>query len=53
VIGTLQRVNWDIARAASEWGIPEDAVQAAIRYYDQHRAIFDAKLLLEAEEEDA
>jgi hypothetical protein len=46
-------VNWDVATAASEWGIPEEAVRAAISYYDQHRALFDAKLLLETEEEDA
>ena len=53
VIGTLQRLDWDVAKAASEWMIPEEAVLAAIRYYEQHRPLFDAKLLLEAEEEDA
>lgn len=53
VIGTLRRLNWAVAGAANEWVIPEEAVQAAIQYYEQHRPLFDAKLLLEAEEEDA
>jgi hypothetical protein len=33
-------------QAAADYGLPEDAVAAALAYYDRHRAVIDAWLLL-------
>ena len=46
VIAYLQGADWDTARTAAAYDIPEEAVQAAIRYYERHRALIDAHLLL-------
>ncbi len=51
VLGGLRRTNGDVAVTAREWGLSEYAVLAAIRYYERHRALFDAYFLL-IEEED-
>jgi len=40
----------DIAEAATGWGLTDDEVRAGIRYYERHRAIFDAFFLLQDEE---
>lgn len=40
-------VDPDIAEAAAAWGIPEEAVRAAIAFYRRHRAFIDARILLE------
>lgn len=49
-IGALDRTGGDEAAVAREWGISMQALRAAIRYYERHRALIDAKLLLEREE---
>jgi hypothetical protein len=38
-----------VAVAAHRWGVPESVVRIAMRYYDQHRALYDAHFLLEDE----
>lgn len=53
VLATLRRTGGDIATAMQEWRLSEDAVRAAIRYYERHRAIFDAFFLLQQEEDEA
>ena len=50
VLGVLQRTNGDVAATAREWQMPEDAVRAAIRYYERHKELFDAYFLLDEEE---
>jgi uncharacterized protein (DUF433 family) len=53
VLAALQGNKGDIARTAAEWHLPEDAVRAAIRYYERHRELFDAYFLLQREEYEA
>ena len=42
VLNSLRRTNGDIVDAAAEWGMPADAIRAAIRYYERHRELSDA-----------
>jgi hypothetical protein len=53
ILGVLQRTHGDIAETAREWQMPEEAVWAAIRYYERHKELFDAYVLLQKEEQDA
>lgn len=50
VIGALRRSHGDVAKIAREWNLSEEAVRAALGYYERHRALFDAFFLLEEEE---
>jgi len=45
LIGHL-RGGGGIAQTAAEYGLPEDAVVAAVAFYARHRPYIDAKLLL-------
>ena len=38
-----------IRAIAEGYEIPADAVRAALAYYDRHRAVIDARLLLNAD----
>jgi uncharacterized protein (DUF433 family) len=38
----------DVEQAAADYGIPGEAVRAALAYYARHKALIDAKLLLNA-----
>ena len=40
----------DVSMAAEEWDLPEEAIRAAIRYYELHRDLYDAYFLLQDEE---
>lgn len=42
----LQKVDSDSGRLAEEFGIPPEAVDAALAYYGRHRARIDARILL-------
>ena len=53
ILATLRRTKSNIAETAAEWGLSEDEVHAAQRYYERNRDIFDAFFLLQQEEEDA
>jgi len=44
IIGELESSGWDIAAVAAGYGIPEEAVRAAIAYYRRHQAEIDARL---------
>ena len=50
VLGTWRRTKGNLAATAKEWDISEAAVQAAVRYYEQHRTLFDAFFLIQEEE---
>jgi uncharacterized protein (DUF433 family) len=49
LIGYLRAVGGDIDRVASDYEIPREAVEAALAYYERHKALIDARLLLNAE----
>ena len=53
IVDFLLAKNWDVARAVQAYGASLAEIQAAIRYYDRHRDLIDAKLLLEEEESNA
>jgi uncharacterized protein (DUF433 family) len=40
----------DISTVASEYDVSEEAVKAAIAYYRRHRALIDARILLQNEQ---
>jgi uncharacterized protein (DUF433 family) len=40
----------DIAQVAEEWDMSEEAVRAAVAYYQQNRSLYDAYFLLQDEE---
>ncbi len=48
LIGYLCMVDEDPARVASDYRIPEEAVTAAVAYYQQHQAAIDARLAANA-----
>jgi hypothetical protein len=47
IIGYLRGA--DVAETARAYAVPEEAVRAAIAYYQRHREYIDAKLLLNDE----
>jgi len=49
IIAYLQGTDWDIAKVARDHEVSEDAVRAAIQYYEQNRELIDAELLLQDE----
>ena len=44
VIGDLHTTDGDIARTAWGYDVPEDAVRAAIAYYEQYGLLIDNRL---------
>ena len=38
----------DKAKVAAAYDLPEQAVEAAVQYYQRHRALIDARLALNA-----
>lgn len=48
VVAYLQMVGGDLDRVAEDYGLPHDAVQAALAYYRQHQELIDARLRLNA-----
>lgn len=53
VLASLQRTHGDFAETMADWQISESAVRAAVRYYERHRAVFDAFFLLQRETDEA
>ena len=53
ILASLQRSQGDIAEAMADWHVSEEEVRAAIRYYERHRAVFDAFFLLQREQDEA
>ena len=46
LIGHLRAVENDVDRVATDYELPREAVQAALAYYRRHKALIDARLLL-------
>lgn len=45
VIGQLRAEGRSVPRVAEDYGLPEEAVEAALAYYQQHRAVIDERLV--------
>lgn len=44
MIGQLRATDRDVPRVAKDYNIPLEAVEAALAYYEEHRAIIDDRL---------
>ena len=44
IVGQLRAEGRDVPRVAEDYGIPVEAVEAALAYYHEHRAIIDDRL---------
>jgi uncharacterized protein (DUF433 family) len=49
IIDYLQGRDWDIERTKADWDLSDADVRAAIRYYERHRDLIEARILLEIE----
>lgn len=52
LIGCLRLNGDDVEQTATEYGLPREAVEAAIAYYHRHQAVIDARLTLRASFDD-
>jgi uncharacterized protein (DUF433 family) len=48
IIGHWYAVGQQAEYVADDYGIPQEAVEAALAYYDRHRALIDARLRMNA-----
>ncbi len=48
LIAHFHAVGGDKAKVAAAYDLPEQAVEAALRYYERHRTLIDARLALNA-----
>jgi len=46
LVGYLRANGNDVAAAAADYDLPVESVNAALLYYDRHRAVIDARLAL-------
>ena len=44
LIEYVHAAHGDIARTAAAYEIPQEAVEAAVAYYEQHRILIDARI---------
>ncbi len=49
LIGHLDVVDGDVDQVAHDYGIPHEAVDAALAYYERHKPSLDARLALNRE----
>ncbi|HEY7033218.1 MAG TPA: hypothetical protein VH482_17900 [Thermomicrobiales bacterium] len=47
VIRELQLQDWDVEAVAAAFQLPVEAVRAATAYYERHKDLFDARILVE------
>jgi uncharacterized protein (DUF433 family) len=48
LVGYLEAVHGDVGQVAHDYGLPQDAVQAALAYYEAHRDFIDDRLAANA-----
>jgi uncharacterized protein (DUF433 family) len=48
LVGYLEAVHGDVARVAHDYGLPLNAVEAALAYYEAHRDFIDDRLAANA-----
>ena len=53
IADALRRNGNDVASAARRWNVSDEEARAALRYYERHRALFDAFFLLQVEVDSA
>jgi uncharacterized protein (DUF433 family) len=44
LVGHMNAVHGQVAQVAEDYDLPYEAVEAALAYYDRHRAAIDARL---------
>jgi uncharacterized protein (DUF433 family) len=44
LVDALVAADHDLARVARDYELPEEAVRAAVAFYDRHRAAIDARI---------
>ncbi len=49
LIGHFDVVEGDVDQVAHDYGVPREAVDAALAYYERHKASIDARLVLNRE----
>jgi len=49
LIGHIDVVDGDVDQVARDYGVPREAVDAALAYYQRHKASIDARLVLNRE----
>ena len=47
IVRALRSRGGDVNETAADWEMPEEAVRAAIAFYRRHRALIDARILIE------
>jgi uncharacterized protein (DUF433 family) len=45
----MQGRNWDIDRTKADWDLSDADVRSAVRYYEKHLDLIEARILLENE----
>lgn len=48
LVGYLEAVHGNVAQVAHDYGLPQDAVEAALAYYESHRDFIDDRLAANA-----
>jgi uncharacterized protein (DUF433 family) len=46
LVGHLRAIDNDLDRAAADYEIPREALDAALAFYRRHKSLIDARLLL-------
>jgi uncharacterized protein (DUF433 family) len=48
LVGYLEAVDQDVDRAAADYDVPREAVEAAVAYYRRHQGPIDARIAANA-----
>ena len=48
LVGHLEAVDQDVDRAAADYDLPREAVEAAVAYYRRHQGLIDARIAANA-----
>jgi uncharacterized protein (DUF433 family) len=48
LVGYFEAVHGDVDRVAHDYGLPHEAVEAALAYYRQHKGLIDGRLAANA-----
>ena len=48
IVGHLEGVSGDMQQVAADYDVPEEAIQAAERYYRKHKRLIDARRAMNA-----
>ena len=48
LVGYLEAVDQDVDRAAADYDVPREAVEAVVAYYRRHQGLIDARIAANA-----